>query len=77
MCREKIVGEACLKKSFRKVTLERERHLVEQLRWEAFEKEAVKERRRKEADKKAKKEKQRDDGERMRRIRKIRESETS
>ena len=59
-----------IKESYRKVTLERERHLVEQLRWEAYEKEAVKERRRKEADKKATKEKQKDDGERMRRRKK-------
>ena len=69
--REKIVGEAWLKKNYRKETLERERHFEEQLKWEAYEKEADKERRRKEADKKTTKEKLIDDVERIKRRRKI------
>ena len=66
-----------IKESYRKVTLERERHLVEQLRQEAYEKEADKERRQKEADKKATKGKLKDDGKIMKRRRKIRDPETS
>ena len=44
--REKIVGEAWLKKNFRRETLQRERHLEEQLKRKAYKKEAAKESRR-------------------------------